>query len=261
MATRSDSVEIIVGGEQIAGTFMAPGSKVPGVLFVHGWGGSQQRDLERSRGLAGLGAVCLTFDLRGHERTIAQQQLVSREDNLQDILAAYDLLASHPHIDPNAIAVVGSSYGGYLSAILTTLRPVRWLALRVPALYRDEGWELPKRQLDRKDLAEYRSQRVSHYENRALAACHAFEGDVLLVESEHDALIPHATIMSYRAAFQKTHSLTHRIVDGADHALSNEISQQTYTGMLTNWVTEMVIGARVGGALLPGDFAEKTQSM
>ena len=42
---------------------------------------------------------------------------------------------------------VGSSYGGYLAAILTTLRPVRWLALRVPALYQDEGWDVPKKQL------------------------------------------------------------------------------------------------------------------
>lgn len=261
MATRSDTIEIKVDDESIAGTFLAPGSKVPGVLFVHGWGGSQQRDLARARGLAGLGCVCLTFDLRGHERTVEQQQMVSREDNLRDILAAYDLLASHPHIDPAAIAVVGSSYGGYLSAILTTLRPVRWLALRVPALYRDEGWELPKRQLDRKDLAEYRSQRVLAQENRALAACSNFTGDVLLVESEFDALIPHATIMSYRAAFQKTHSLTHRIVDGADHALSEDVSQQTYTAMLTNWVTEMVIGARVGAPSQPGGFAEKTHSV
>jgi pimeloyl-ACP methyl ester carboxylesterase len=256
MATRSDKVNIAVDSEWIDGTFLAPESKVPGVLFVHGWGGSQQRDLARARGIAGLGCICLTFDQRGHEGSPTRQQLVTREENLNDILAAYDLLASHPAIDTSAIAVVGTSYGGYLSAILTTLRPVRWLALRVPALYRDEEWRLPKRQLNRDDLAAYRRKRVTPAENRALGACLEFTGDVLLVESEHDDFVPRPTIMSYRAAFQHSHSLTHRIVDGADHALSSDAAQQAYTNILVGWVTEMVIGARVGnapkGATTPG---------
>ncbi|MNQ99563.1 hypothetical protein D3C85_1153040 [compost metagenome] len=52
--------------------------------------------------------------------------------------------------------------------------------------------------------------------------------------------------MSYRSAFRRSHSLTHRILDGADHGLSDKASQQAYTSILVNWVTEMVMGARVG---------------
>ena len=249
MGTRSDPVWISVGEEEhIAGTFLAPGSKVPGVLFVHGWGGSQQSDVARAKGLAGLGCVCLTFDLRGHEGTREQRQRVSRQDNLDDVIAAYDLLRSHPAIDTSAIAVIGSSYGGYLSAILTTLREVKWLALHVPALYWDAQWTLPKGELNRQELAMYRRELVLPDENRALTACTEFTGDVLLVESEHDHLVPHSTIMSYRAAFRRSHSLTHRIVDGADHALSDDVTQEAYTSILVNWVTEMVMGARIGGA-------------
>lgn len=246
MTTHSESVGIAVGDHQIAGTFLAPSSKIPGVLFVHGWGGSQESDLKRARGIAGLGCICLTFDLRGHAKTEAQKRMVTREDNLRDIVAAYDLLAQHPSIDEASIAVVGSSYGGYLSAILTTMRPVKWLALQVPALYRDEGWATPKSQLDRKDLAAYRQESVLATENRALAACARFGGDVLIVESEHDHLVPHSTIMSYRAAFANSHSLTHRIIDDANHGLTNDDSKQAYTSILVNWVTEMVVGARVG---------------
>ena len=245
MATHSEAVDILVEDEHIAGTFLTPPTKLPGVLFVHGWGGSQARDLSRARGLAGLGCICLSFDLRGHAQTLAQQQTVTREQNLQDLLAAYDLLAQHPNIDPSAIAVVGTSYGGYLAAILTSLRPVRWLAMRVPALYRDEDWEMPKRQLDREMLNRLRRSRVSPDANRALAACAAFKGDVLIVESEHDSFVPHETIMSYRAAFQQTHSLTHRIITGADHALSDEGCQHAYTDILVGWATEMVVGGRL----------------
>ncbi|HUH58799.1 MAG TPA: alpha/beta fold hydrolase [Candidimonas sp.] len=246
MGTSSTAVEIVVEDEHVAGTFLAPRSRVPGVLFVHGWGGSQERDLERARGIAGLGCVCLTFDLRGHEKGSARQQTVTREENLRDIIAAYDTLVQHPAIDTSCVAVVSTSYGGYLSTILTTLRPVKWLSLRVPSLYRDAEWATPKRQLNREDLAVYRGAPITPEENRALAACAAFRGDVLIVESEHDHLVPHATIMSYRAAFRNSHSLTHRVVDGADHALSQKASQQAYTSILVGWITEMVIGARIG---------------
>lgn len=246
MGTSSEPIEIVINDEHIAGTFLSPQSKVPGILFVHGWGGSQERDLDRARGIAGLGCVCLTFDLRGHERGSERQRTVTREENLRDIIAAYDTLAQHPAIDTNAIAVVGTSYGAYLSAILTTRRPVKWLSLRVPSLYRDAEWDIPKRQLNREDLAVYRGAPVTPEENRALAACAAFTGDVLIIESEHDHLVPHATIMSYRAAFRNSHSLTHRVVDGADHALSEKTSQQAYTSILVGWITEMVVGARVG---------------
>src|SRR5690554_3142347 len=230
----------------MAGTFLAPGHKVPGVLFVHGWGGSQERDLDRARGIAGLGCVCLTFDLRGHIKNSERQQTVTREENLRDLISAYDCLHRHPAIDTEAIAVMGTSYGAYLSTILTTLRPVRWLSLRVPSLYRDEQWDTPKRALDRADLARYRSSILPPTENRALMACMQFRGDVLLVESENDHLVPHATIMSYRAAFQHSHSLTHRVIDGADHGLTDKACQQAYTSILVSWITEMVVGARVG---------------
>lgn len=247
MATRSQAVSIRVDDETVSGTFLTPEMTVPGVLFVHGWGGSQKSDLDRANGIAGLGCVCLTFDLRGHGETQVQQRRVSREHSLRDIVAAYDQLAEHPAIHNSAIAVVGSSYGGYLAAILSGLRPVRWLALHVPALYRDEDWSRPKRDLSRADLTAYRSQHVLPANNRALTACREFHGDVLLVESEHDDFVPHTTIMSYRAAFQNSHSLTHRIVDDADHAFTSEVSQQAYTSILVNWFTEMVIGVRVGG--------------
>ena len=159
---RSALLQIAVEpGQDVVGTLAAPATDMPGVLFVHGWGGSQARDLERAKEIAALGCTCLTFDLRGHAGTAAQRDQVSRAHNLQDVLAAYDALVAQPGVDRGAIAVVGSSYGGYLSALLTALRPVRWLSLRVPALYRDEDWDLPKKALDRDDLARYRSAPVA----------------------------------------------------------------------------------------------------
>jgi pimeloyl-ACP methyl ester carboxylesterase len=253
MTTRDHKFEIRVDEARIAATLVAPTTMLPGVLFVHGWGGSQQQYLARAREVSALGCIGLTFDLRGHARTQRQQESVSREDNLNDVLAAYDELVNHPSVDANAIAVVGSSYGGYLAAIVTTLRPVRWLALRVPALYKDTGWELPKKQLHKdSDLAAYRRRYVRPQDNRALKACAAFKGDILIVESENDDTVPHRTIQNYVEAAQQAHSLTYRVIQGADHGLSDESDQRAYTSVLLNWLTEMVFGARQAAPVAQG---------
>src|SRR3954464_2200552 len=248
MTTRDEAIEITVDDQRIAGTLVTPDTLIPGVLFVHGWGGNQQHYLARARQIAALGCVCLTFNLRGHGDTEPQHETVTREDNLRDLLAAYDVLARQPLVDRTSIAVVGSSYGAYLAAILTELRPVRRLALRVPALYKDEDWALPKQQLKKYGLAAYRRLPIKPDENRGPGGCGAFRGDVLIVESEHDDIIPHPVIANYMAAFEKAHSLTYRVIEGADHGLSKEPWQEAFTTLLINWATEMVLGAREAGA-------------
>jgi uncharacterized protein len=244
MTTRHRTIHIPVGDRTIAGTLVAPSTIVPGVMLVHGWDGSQEQYLARAHEIAALGCICLTFDLRGHASDKAQRDTVTREDNLADMLAAYDLLVGHPAVDESAVVVAGSSYGGYLAAVLSALRPVRWLALRAPALYKDEDWLVPKHQLNKAEVAAYRATLVAAQHNRALAASSAFRGDVLLVESEGDAIVPHTVMENYLAAFKQAHSMTYRVIQDADHSLSKKDWSQSYTTLLVNWVDEMVSGAK-----------------
>jgi len=248
MGAHEQSVRIAVGGDHIAGTLVRPTTLLPGMLFVHGWRGSQKQYLMRAREIAALGCICLAIDLRGHAESSAQRHEVTREDSLQDITASYDFLAQADAVDESAVGVVGSSYGAYLAAILTSMRPVKWLALRVPALYKDEDWNVPKEELDRGEIERYRSGFHETTANRALRACAEYTGDVLIVASERDEIIPPAVIASYRAAFRKVRSLTFRVLETADHGLSEERSQQAYTSVLLNWATEMVLGSREQGS-------------
>ena len=252
MPTRDDPLDIAVDDQHIAGTLVTPGTLIPGVLFVHGWGGSQEQYVARARDIAALGCICLTFDLRGHAKTRSQVETVTREDNLRDVLAAYDALLHQRGVDASSIAVVGSSYGGYLASILTSLRSVRWLALRAPADYKDSDWTLPKGQLrKRQELDAYRRLTVKAGESRALAACAAFKGHVLIVESERDTIIPQQVVANYRAAFTSTASLTVRVLDEADHSLSTDEMQKTYTTVLVAWLKEMIGRARKDSQTTP----------
>jgi len=132
---------------------------------------------------------------------------------------------------------------------------VRWLALRVPALYKDSEWEVAKSHLKKQqDLDVYRRQPVRPAESRALRACAAFEGDVLIVESEHDNVVPHQVIVNYRAACVRARSLTYRVLHGADHSLSEKPCQQAYTALLVSWLGEMLAALR-GGALVEPPLA------
>ena len=62
---------------------------------------------------------------------------------------------------------------------------------------------MPKRALNKDELAAYRRRPIDASENRALGACAAFRGDVLIVESEHDDVVPHPVIANYMAAFER----------------------------------------------------------
>lgn len=81
---------------------------------------------------------------------------------------------------------------------------------------------MSKALISRDEINQYRRHfRIGH-QDRALAACEQFVGDVLIVESEHDDYAPHVAITSFISAFQRSNSLSYRIMKGTDHALRKE---------------------------------------
>ncbi|MGA0588694.1 alpha/beta hydrolase family protein [Dyella sp. KRB-257] len=260
MSLDGDRLRLHMRDGEVAGTLLVPAALRPGVLMVHGWGGNRQQYLEVAHPLTALGCVCLTFDLTGHSATSARRQDVTRQENLDDVTAAYDFLAAHPQVKESAIAVIGSSYGGYLAALLTAIRPVAWLALRAPALYRDRDWDAPKQQLARlQDLPHYRRTVIAPEANRALRACACFPGDVLIVESERDTIVPRPTLTSYRRAFRVARSLNYRMIANANHALSDHDSQRAYAAILIEWISAQLLDSAALGRNAPPQAVEEPE--
>jgi dipeptidyl aminopeptidase/acylaminoacyl peptidase len=242
-----NEIRIAVGSQRIGGRLLLPEpvrDRHPAVLFVHGWGATQRHDIGKGKRLVQLGYAGLTFNLRGHARTRRQRDTVTRADNLRDLLAAYDFLVAQRAVDPERIAVVGSSYGGYLAVLLTADRKVRALGLQAPAIYKDQDFDRPKTALNLDgDLPAYRRRPLAAEDNLALRNAARFEGDVLLVESENDTVIPHQVVENYRAAFRTATSVTHHLMRGADHGLSRKEWQRDYGTTLAEWLSRVLPAA------------------
>ena len=163
-----------------------------------------------------MGAACLTVDLRGHGKTGGDLELFSRKDFLDDVLAAYDFLTLQENVDKTRMGVVGSSFGGYLAALLTARRSLSWAVLRVPADYPDEGF-MESKALAPDDMG-WRYQERAWNTTDALRSVHSFGGKLLIVESEKDEVIPRQTLLNYQDATQG--SATYITMKNAPHSIT-----------------------------------------
>jgi uncharacterized protein len=209
--TTHQRVSLTSDGRELAGTLISPDAPSgAGVLFVHGLGSSRATNVERAEAVSRRhSTTCLAIDLGGHGDSAGRLTQMTPRQNLADVVAAHDRLASLPSVDPARVGVCAASYGAYLSVLLTALRPVERMLLRAPALYADECFD------------KVLSQRAPGDPTSAptpLAHLALFPGRVTIVESENDEVISHDTIAAYLAALPRA---VHVIQPGAPHALTD----------------------------------------
>jgi uncharacterized protein len=216
-------VRIPSASGDLAGTLFSANAsgRHPAVLVIHGWTSAQDRHFDMAEMVCErAGATTLTFDLRGHGKTIGDINTLSRKNFLVDVVAAYDFLLSQEGVDPNNVGVIGSSFGGYLAALLTSKRKIAWAVLRVPADYPDEGFDQSKKMSEQSGKDEWRKQCRDWDATAALCATHAFQGRVLIVESEKDDLIPRQTLLNYKDAVSDARNVEYVVMKNAPHSLS-----------------------------------------
>lgn len=198
--------------------------RAAGLLFVHGLRSSQSAYIARAEAVAAeAGVVCLAFDLGGHGTSGGVLAELSPRDHLADLFVAFDYLAGREEVDGGRIGLCGASYGGYLAALFVAERPVKRLLLRAPAVYADDDVDMPIGQ--RPGARPGRPSRV------VFDRLHAFPGEVLVVESELDTVIPRSLIDRYAGS---TPRAQRAVIHGAGHALEPKF-ERAFVELICAW--------------------------
>lgn len=114
-------------GELVLPAGVPPDAKLPAVVLVHGSGGVYPEEvtywakLLNDQGIAAM--VIDVFSPRGVKSTGEDQSQVPFAADTADAFAALGMLASHPRIDPQRIAVMGFSRGG-VTAVRSGVLPI-----------------------------------------------------------------------------------------------------------------------------------------
>ncbi len=227
-------------GPLAAQLFSPNGPTGHGVLFIHGWRSDMSSPELLAQALRQIGVTVLTFDLRGHGSSPGNLDTLTRQDFLDDCIAAYDTLAAFP--DVQSISIVGSSFGGYLACLLTSVRPVQTLVLRAPANYSDETFSVP--QLVTSDALDREGTRLSQTfdDTRSLHCLQNFLGRVLLVVSGRDEIVSADATNAYANAARAQGTLRTERFDDAGHNFDT-VTKQRYSQLLVDWFKSEVTGA------------------
>lgn len=209
--------------------------KNPAVLFIPGWTSSEASYHERAAAVTQLGYICLAITLRGHGESSGKLEDFSRADHIEDVLAAYDFLASQSNVDPENISVVGASYGGYLAAVLSGKRPIQHLVLRAPAIYANENLTIPTAQLLQEREDDFFKNFSLTPDNLATNGTAKIQGNLLVIESEKDQLIPSYIMKYYVDAKNPKTTVSHKIIHFSDHQLSKGEWQEEFIAILASF--------------------------
>jgi esterase/lipase len=216
----------------------------PAILFLSGWNPGNI-SITPSNFYAGYYAaknnyICLTLALRGMGSK-GDIHTLTRSDFLHDVIAAYDYLATLNGVKKENINMVGESLGGYLACLLSSKRPLNSIALRVPTDFSDEGFNhIPQIKIAGLLSSEWKMQQHSWNESYALSAIHEFKGNLLIVASERDKIVPMQTTSNYLSAVPDSTHLEYFLMKGAGHGLFNPKRQWIFMKILSKWLKKTI---------------------
>lgn len=214
-------VEFKVGKETLRGSLFIPNGKgpFPGVVFYHGRGSDRTRYLPMAQKLAKNGIISLAFDFRGCGKSDGVFENQTQRMGIDDAGAGLDFLLSQD-VDRARIGIQGTSFGGYVTGmLLKDVDFIKSVVLRVPAAYSDRDLQLTPETFPE---YVYFQNKENWIDSSAYEGLKKFRGNLLVIESEKDELLPPEEVQRYYNIAKMASKRKLYVQKGAGHSFADD---------------------------------------
>lgn len=178
-----------------------------------------------------IGITTIIFDYTGHGESPFNIEELTPAQHFLEVISVFDWIKrEYPN---KKVAVIGSSYGGFLATQLTKYRKFDKLILRAPAIYRPTDFYTKKKDEDIAVTAKFRRNAKELSGHPLLARASKFEGESFLLVHKRDEQIPKEMTDAYVHAFNPeivVHDVTHSLDDATEEEIDD------YEETVLNWL-------------------------
>lgn len=174
----------------------------------------------------------------GHGNHPVPLEQATRKQQFEEVCTVYDELVNRGF---DKIIVIGGSFGGYMTTLLTGARKPQAIVLRAPANYKDEEFDYPyaktteSKEGEAKDL--YRQSIDTTYSNKATKALESFDGTSYIIEHEADTVIAANIPQSYYHAAQHGNYIAIR---GLEHSPTLMPNASEWYDIIEHWIQTII---------------------
>ncbi len=223
-----------IGSETVRGTLFEPegNGPFPAVIFYHGRGSSRNRYLPIAKRLAEKGICALAFDFRGCGKSDGIFEEQTNENGIEDAASSLAFLLKQ-NVDKARIGICGTSFGGYVAVMILPKQPfVKSVLLRAPASYAKKILKAPTSEESEKGFFK---KRDNWEDSAAYERIQSYRGSLLVVKCERDGWLEDEMVERYYNEAIKTKQRKLKVLEGADHALTNQAMLERFYDLIEEW--------------------------
>jgi len=145
---------------------------------------------------------------------------------------AFNYLKSLDSVDKNRIGIYGKSYGGYLTAIMSSKINPKTIILGAPALYENGEIDENLESILKRDSEAWKKFNLDPNQNYALKSLKEYGGKILILVFGKDVEVPKATTDTY---IRLKSSIKVGTIKDSNHGLDNPIWESQAMSLINNW--------------------------